>query len=290
MPNTLTTDYLKTSVWKPDIFKGKVVFVTGGAGTICRVQTEAMVLLGADAAILGRNPAKTAAAAKEIATLRPGAKVLGLGNRDVRKIESLVEAVEITVKELGRIDFVIAGAAGNFLSPFTSLSSNAFRTVTEIDLVGAFNTAKATFDELRKNKGHIIFVSATLHYKGLPFQSHAAAAKAGIDSLTKTLAVELGPLGIQSNGIAPGPIGGTEGFDRLLPENLRQRSRELIPLGRAGETVEIADATVYLFSPAASYVTGQILVVDGAEWQSSTAAVDYYPASVISTGQQENKL
>lgn len=290
MPNTLGPDYLKNSVWKPHLFDGKVVFVTGGAGTICRVQTEALVLLGANAVILGRNPAKTEKAAKEIATLRPGAKVLGIGNCDVRNIENLTAAVDRTVKELGRIDFVIAGAAGNFLSPFTSLSSNAFRTVTEIDLIGAFNTAKATYDQLREHKGHIIFVSATLHYKGLPFQSHAAAAKAGIDSLTKTLAVELGPMGIQSNGIAPGPIEGTEGFDRLVPEDIRQRSLELIPLGRLGKTVEIADATVYLFSPAASYVTGQILVVDGAEWQSTSGAMNYYPHSVIATGSQDNKL
>ena len=89
MPNTLDKSYLEKSVWKSDIFKGKVAFITGGAGTICRVQAEALVLLGADVAIIGRNPQKTEDAAKEIATLRPGAKVIGIGNVDVRKIQTI---------------------------------------------------------------------------------------------------------------------------------------------------------------------------------------------------------
>ena len=194
MPNTLDKSYLEKSVWKSDIFKGKVAFITGGAGTICRVQAEALVLLGADVAIIGRNPQKTEDAAKEIATLRPGAKVIGIGNVDVRKIQTIKEAADRTVKELGRIDHVIAGAAGNFLSDFNHLSSNAFKSVIDIDLLGSFNTVKVCFEELRKNKGSVIFVSATLHYYGLPMQLHASAAKAGVDALSNALAVELGLL------------------------------------------------------------------------------------------------
>ena len=190
---SLDKSFVENSAWKADLFKGKVIFVTGGAGTICRVQTEAMVLLGANAAIIGRNPDKTTKAAKEIEQLRPGSKVLGIGNVDVRDINSIVGAVEKTVNELGRIDFVIAGAAGNFIADFNHLSSNAFKSVISIDLLGSFNTAKACFDQLRKNKGSIIFVSATLHYYGVPFQSHVGAAKAGVDALSNALAVETRP-------------------------------------------------------------------------------------------------
>ena len=107
-------------MYEEDIFKGKAVFVTGGAGTICRVQVEAMVLLGADAVIVGRNVDKTIKAAKEIEELRPGAKVLGVGNVDVRDVQSIAKAVQESVEKLGRIDFVIAGAAGNFLSISTT--------------------------------------------------------------------------------------------------------------------------------------------------------------------------
>ncbi|KAI5965568.1 SPS19 [Candida pseudojiufengensis] len=276
MPNTLTSSYLEKSVWKPDLFKGKVVFVTGGAGTICRVQTEALVLLGANAVILGRNVEKTEQAAKEIEQLRPGAKVLGLGNIDVRKIETLVEAVKTTLKELGRIDYVIAGAAGNFLADFNHLSANAFKTVVDIDLLGSFNTVKATFDQLQKNQGSVIFVSATLHYTGLPFQSHVSAAKAGVDAMMNAMAIELGPLGIRLNCIAPGLIGNTEGGARLNPPT-KVPLHERVPIGRIGTTEDIADSTVYLFSSAASYVTGTISVVDGGLWQVGGMLGELYP-------------
>lgn len=273
----LTQSYVETSSWKPNLFQGKVVFVTGGAGTICRVQTEALVLLGANAAIVGRNPEKTAKVAREIESLRPGARVVACSNTDVRLVDSLVEAVNKTVAELGRIDYVIAGAAGNFLSDFNHLSSNAFKSVVSIDLLGSYNTAKATFAELRKNKGAILFVSATLHYYGIPFQTHVGAAKAGVDALSNALAVELGPLGIRSNVIAPGGIEDTEGMLRLSA-NALEKVVKMVPLQRLGTTQDIADATVYLFSPAASYVTGTIHVVDGAQWHTGATFVNHlYP-------------
>lgn len=285
---SLDQSFVTNSAWKPDLFKGKVVFVTGGAGTICRVQTEAMVLLGADAAILGRNVAKTEKAAAEIAALRPNAKVLGLGNVDVRDVKSLAEAVATTVSKLGRIDYVIAGAAGNFLSDFNHLSANAFKTVISIDLLGSFNTVKACFNELRKNKGAVIFVSATLHYYGVPFQSHVGAAKAGVDALSNALAVELGPLGIRCNCIAPGAIEGTEGMSRLMPGDGTQGAAPKVPLGRWGSTRDIAESTVYLFSPASSYVTGTIQVVDGGFWHLGGLMGDLYPLIIINQNSEEH--
>lgn len=275
---TLDQSYVTKGIWKADLFKGKVVFVTGGAGTICKVQTEALVLLGADAVILGRNVKKTEEAAADIATLRPGAKVIGIGNVDVRDVNSIAAAVKRTVEELGKIDFVIAGAAGNFLSDFNHLSSNAFKSVVLIDLLGSFNTVKATFNELRKNKGGIIFVSATLHYYGIPFQTHVGAAKAGVDALSNALAVELGPLGVRSNALAPGPIAGTEGMDRLSDDHAGLATK--IPLQRLGTTRDIAETTVWLFSPAASYVTGTVQVVDGGNWHMGLNKPDVYPVLI----------
>lgn len=285
----LDQSFVETSSWKPDIFKGKVAFVTGGAGTICRVQVEALVLLGANAAIIGRSPEKTLQAAKEIQALRPGAKVIGIPNVDVREVQQLGEAVKTTVAELGRIDFVIAGAAGNFLLDFNHLSSNAFKSVVLIDLLGSFNTAKACFNELKKTKGSILFVSATLHYYGVAFQAHVGAAKAGIDALLNALAVELGPLGIRSNCIAPGGIEGTEGFARLMPPTEGAESPDSkVPLQRWGTTQDIAEATVFLFSPAASYVTGTVQVVDGGFWHMGNFAGSLYPSVVINQNSLDN--
>jgi len=271
-----------SNVWKDDLFKNKVVFCTGGAGSICSAQVRALVHLGANACIIGRNVEKTERMAVDIATARPGAKVIGIGAVDVRNIKSLESAVERTVKELGQIDFVIAGAAGNFLAPLSQLSANAFKTVMDIDVLGSYNTLKATMDQLVASAsanavtaksetpngtgGRIIFVSATIHYTGLPLQTHVAAAKAAVDQLSSSVAIEYGPLGVNSNIIAPGPIGGTEGMDRLVkPEDIAAAMKH-VPAGRYGSVKDIADATVYMFSDAGNYVNGEILVVDGGSW------------------------
>ncbi|KAH6898505.1 hypothetical protein B0T10DRAFT_111525 [Thelonectria olida] len=257
-------------VWRDDIFKDRVVFVTGGAGTICSMQTRALVRLGANACIIGRKVEKTEAVAKDIAAVRPGAKVLGIGGCDVRKAESLQAAAERCAKELGGIDFVIAGAAGNFVSPIEGLSSNAFKTVMDIDVLGTFNTIKATVPHLVRSKTpRIIYVSATFHYTGMPLQAHVSAAKASIDSLMASVALEYGPRGITSNVIAPGGVEDTEGLARLGSSADAERSSYLkgIPLGRLASVRDVADATVFLFSEAGSYINGQVLAVDGAAWR-----------------------
>ena len=227
--------------------------------------------------ILGRNVEKTERVAADIARVRPGAKVLGEGGIDVRDVATLEAAAAKCARELGAIDFVIAGAAGNFLAPIAQLSANAFKTVIDIDLLGSYNTLKATLPYLRESAarhrtdgrtkpkngtgGRIIFVSATMHYSGVPLQTHAAAAKAGVDALSWQVCVEEGPRGITSNVISPGPISGTEGMDRLSQSSRREEeAARQIPSGRWGRVKEISDATVYLFSDTGNYVNGEVLV------------------------------
>ncbi|KAI9872788.1 MAG: hypothetical protein M1830_001187 [Pleopsidium flavum] len=276
-----------SDVWKDGIFDNKVVFCTGGAGTICSAQVRALVYLGANACIVGRNVEKTEGRANDIATARKGAKVLGIGSVDVRKVESLQNAVERCVKELGSLDYVIAGAAGNFLAPITQLSTNAFKSVMDIDVLGSYNTVKAALPHLLESAakyktdgkttpasgtgGRIIFVSATIHYTGLPLQAHVSVAKAGVDALSNSLAIELGPRGLTSNIIAPGPISGTEGMERLARTEDVPASMRRVATGRYGTVKEIADATVYLFSDAANFVNGAAVVVDGAAWRTNGA-------------------
>ncbi|KAJ5317649.1 hypothetical protein PENANT_c004G10476 [Penicillium antarcticum] len=311
-------EYLSNS-WKDGIFANKVVFCTGGAGTICSAQVRALVHLGANACIIGRNVEKTERVAKDIATSRPGAKVIGIGSVDVRKLDDLQKAVERCVQDLGAIDFVIAGAAGNFLASIEQLSANAFKSVMDIDVLGSYNTLKATLPYLKEsgNKhrmdskslkpspigtgGRIIFVSATIHYRGMPFQTHVSVAKAGIDALSHSIAIEYGPRGMTSNIIAPGPIAQTEGLERLLPSDAMEAYTKAQPLGRFGHVRDIADATVYLFSDTGSYVTGQTLVVDGANWRMSAGGASggklSYPDFLLSgdevpnvTGKKGSKL
>jgi peroxisomal 2,4-dienoyl-CoA reductase len=186
---------------------------------------------------------------------------------DVRQPEQVDAAVKRTAEAFGGLDLLVNGAAGNFLCPVSQLSFNGFRTVVEIDLLGTYNVTKIAFDLLQKNpKASVINISATLHYGGTPMQSHVSAAKAGIDALTRNLAVEWGPFGIRVNAIAPGPIDETEGMARLAPGDIRTKMEKAVPLGRFGRIDEIAQATVFLASDAAAYVTGAIFVVDGGRW------------------------
>ncbi|KAK7924824.1 peroxisomal 2-4-dienoyl-CoA reductase SPS19 [Apiospora marii] len=271
-----------SSVWRDGIFDGRVVFVTGGAGSICSAQTRALVHLGANACIIGRNVEKTEAAARDIVTVRKGAKVLGIGGCDVRDPESLKQAAERCVKELGAIDFVIAGAAGNFVAPISGLTPNGFKTVIDIDVIGTYNTVKATMPHLiesaTRNRnleaadmltgGRIIYISANFHYTGMPLQAHVSAAKAAIDALMASVSLEYGPYGVTSNVIAPGAIEGTEGMARLASSKTSEADKaSTVPLGRWGTCRDICDATVYIFSDAGSHVNGEILVVDGGSWR-----------------------
>ncbi|KAK4057326.1 peroxisomal 2 4-dienoyl-CoA reductase sps19 [Microbotryomycetes sp. JL221] len=262
--------------FQPNLFKGKVAFVTGGGSGICKGMTQALMAHGANAVIMGRREANIKQAADELAK-STGQECLGVAG-DVRKPEDLKRAVDEAVKRFGRLDIVICGAAGNFLSKISGLSENAFQTVIAIDLLGTYNTVKATLPELKKSKGSYLAVSATLHYRGTALQAHVSAAKAGVDALFSVMAVELGPLGIRCNIIAPGPIAGTEGMSRLAPKGYEEGVKSQTPVGRYGEISEIGHATVFLSSGAAAFITGAVLVVDGGNWHNSSMGTNMgYP-------------
>jgi peroxisomal 2,4-dienoyl-CoA reductase len=185
---------------------------------------------------------------------------------DVRDPEAVTQAVAETVAQLGKIDIVINGAAGNFLCKAEELSPNGFGTVVDIDLKGTFNVCRATFEQLKQHRGQVLNISATLHYLGTPMQLHVSAAKAGVDAVTRNLAVEWGRYGIRVNGIAPGPIEDTEGMMRLVPEPVKERLKHNIPLGRFGKIADIETAALFLCSDAASFINGVTIVVDGGQW------------------------
>jgi peroxisomal 2,4-dienoyl-CoA reductase len=254
------------SAFRPDLFEGKVALVTGGGSGIGRGIVAALVEHGATVAIVGRNAERLGATAAEF-----GERCLPLAG-DVRDADAMTALVEGLVARCGRIDVLVNGAAGNFLAPAATLSSKGFRTVLEIDTVGTYNVSRAVFlASMRDAGGSIVNISATLHYGGTPMQVHAASAKAAIDAMTRTLAVEWGPAGIRVNAVAPGPIEDTEGLSRLLPEGMRAAMERSIPLRRFGRIPEIADAVLFLASDAASLVTGAVLVADGGAWLSGPA-------------------
>ncbi len=245
------------------ILKGRIALVTGGGTGITGGVARALAGAGARVALVSRK----------LENLEPAAELIrGAGGEalpfaaDVRKFEEVERAVAATVERFGKIDIVVNGAAGNFLCNAEELSPNGFGTVVDIDLKGTFNVCRAAFAELKKGGGSILNISATLHYLGTPMQLHVSAAKAGVDALTRNLAVEWGRYGIRTNAVAPGPIEDTEGMKRLLLPALKEKMKTRIPLGRFGRIADIERASVFLCSDAASFINGAVIAIDGGQW------------------------
>jgi peroxisomal 2,4-dienoyl-CoA reductase len=254
---------MSQTIFIDGILNGHVAFVTGGGTGITGGVARALAEAGASVALVSRKLEHLQPAADAIN--QNGGKAIAVV-ADVRDPEAVEKAVAQTVEQLGKIDIVVNGAAGNFLCAAEELSPNGFGTVVDIYLKGTFNVCRATFAQLKEHSGQILNISATLHYLGTPMQLHVSAAKAGVDALTRNLAVEWGRYGIRVNGIAPGPIEDTEGMKRLVPEPVKAQLRKRIPLGRFGRIADIEKAAVFICSDAASYINGTVLVVDGGQW------------------------
>ena len=259
---------MMNKIFADNILQGKVAFVTGGGTGITGGVARAFAEAGARLAITSRKQ-------ENLDAMK--ATVEGFGGEcltipaDVRDYAAVEAAIKQTAAHYGQIDIVVNGAAGNFLCKADELSPNGFGTVVDIDTKGTFNVCRAAFEELKKSRGQILNISATLHYLATPMQIHVSAAKAGVDAITRNLSVEWGPHGIRVNGIAPGPIEDTEGMRRLLPEPLKEKLTRRIPLQRFGRIADIENAALFLASDAASYINGVTLVVDGGQWLLGTS-------------------
>lgn len=257
--------------------KGKVLLVTGGGSGIGLGICEAFGSCGAKVAICGRKEDKLKAAAECIRAA--GAPAVIFRRCDVREPEECKALVAAVEEEFGQLDVLVNNAAGNFSSLAEDVSPNAFKTVIDIDLRGTFHMCSAAHHLLKRSVGAcIINISATLHYRAAPFQSHAMSAKAGIDVLTNSLGIEWADEGIRVLGIAPGPIEGTEGgpTGRVFGDMVKtaqggkatnSRSiRGTVPVGRYGAKADISNMALYMASPAGSFLTATTFVVDGGNW------------------------
>lgn len=249
------------SIFRDRILEGKVAFVTGGSSGIGLRMAERFAEHGAKVMLVGRNPDKLNVASSAIAASGGFARTAALDVRDYPAVEA---AIRRTREEFGEIDILLCAAAGNFPAPVTSMSANGFKAVIDIDLLGTFNTCRAAYEALKKPGASVIAISANHATTAVAYQAHVCAAKAGVELLTKTLALEWGPAGIRANCITPGPTDDTEGMRRLAPtEDARRKVMEAVPLRRYGTKDELADLALFLCSDAASYVTGSVYLCDG---------------------------
>src|SRR5215472_13481384 len=217
------------SVFVQGILEGRVAFVTGGGSGIGAGIARRLAEQGAHVALFGRTQAKLDTVAAEIRAL--GREAMPLAG-DVRDYAAIEGAMNACAERFGRLDILVNSAAGNFLAPASSLSANGFRSVIDIDLCGTFNASRAAFAHLSKTHGSILSITATQAEVAMPLQSHAGAAKAGIEKLTRDLALEWARFGIRVNAVAPGPIDGTEGMRRLAPGDSGEYAKKRVPLGR----------------------------------------------------------
>ncbi len=258
--NSARLAHAVASPFRSDLPAGRAALITGGGTGICRGIALAFARHGCRVAITSRHAEHLEPTAAEIRAL--GVTALAVA-ADVRDPASVDRVIADAVAAFGRLDILVNGAAGNFLCLAENLSPNGFGTVVDIDLKGTFHCCRAARPHLGASRGSILNISATLHYGGTVAQLHVSAAKAGVDALTRNLAVEWGPHGIRVNGIAPGPIDGTEGVRRLVVGDARARLVMQTPLHRFGAVDDVADAAVFLSSDAARFVNGVTLVVDG---------------------------
>ncbi len=240
-------------------FAGQHLVVFGGTTGINLGIAQAFAKAGAKVSVVSRKQANVDAA---VPTL--GAHGFGVV-ADVRDDTSVAAALAACVGRHGPIDVLVSGAAGNFLAEVNSMSSNAFKVVLDIDLLGSFHVARQAFEHLRKPGASVLFISAPQSVVPMPYQAHVCAAKAGVDQLMRVLALEWGTAGVRVNAISPGPIADTEGMKRLAPQGPDgdAQVRAMVPLGRMGTAQDIAELAMFLGSDAASYISGALVPCDG---------------------------
>lgn len=252
-------------MYQNDLLQNQTILITGGGTGLGRAMAERFGGLGAAVGVFGRRREPLEETAQAI---RDAGGKAAWTQSDVRDPEAVDAAITQLEEELGPITGLVNNAAGNFLAPSEDLSPNAFNTVIQIVLNGTFNTTMALGRRWieRETPAHVLSIVTTYAWMGSAFVLPSACAKAGVHVLTRSLAVEWGTYGIRLNSIAPGPFPTEGAFSRLMPPGWEGKAAKANPLGRLGESHELADLAAFLFSPNATFINGECVTIDGGEW------------------------
>jgi len=266
--------------FRKDILKDVVCLVTGGGSGINFGIAEIFGKHGAKVSLLGRRLAVLEKAKEKLESQSIECCITA---GDVRNFGDCERGVQKTIETFGKLDILVNGAAGNFICSVEDLSPNAFSSVIQIDLIGTFHMSKAALPHLKlSNSPLVLNISARL--ENIPYQAHSAAAKAGVDSLTTSMAVEWLEYGIRVVGIAPGPIESTVGFSKLSPPS-KMSSTPIKP----GKISDIATMALYLATKSANFINGETIVVDGGFHLLKAQMVSKKDYDVIRKMTNENK-
>ncbi|WP_339524674.1 SDR family oxidoreductase [Pseudomonas sp. EA_35y_Pfl2_R111] len=270
------------SVFKPGLFSGQTILVTGGGSGIGRCTAHELAALGAHVVLVGRKADKLEKTAGEI---REDGGSVSFQVCDIRDEESVKAMVAAVVSERGAIHHLVNNAGGQYPSPLASINQKGFETVVRTNLVGGFLVAREVFNQsMSKTGGSIVNMLADM-WGGMPGMGHSGAARAGMENFTKTAAVEWGHAGVRVNAVAPGWVASSgmdtyEGaFKAVIPT-----LREHVPLKRIGTESEVSAAIVFLLSPGAAFISGNTVRIDGAASQGSRA----FPLFKAKAGQSQS--
>ena len=253
---------------KENSLRNKVILVTGGGSGLGKSMVEYFVELGANVIITSRRKELLDEVAKKI-NAENESEVFPVPC-DVRNIDEVEKVVDEAFKKFGKVDCLINNAAGNFISPTERLSTRAFDAIIDIVLKGTINftltLGKKWIEE--KINGNVLNIVTTYSWTGSGYVVPSACAKAGVLSLTRSLAVEWAKYKIRFNAIAPGPFPTKGAWERLLPGDLKDKfdPSKKVPVGRVGEHQELSNLAAYLVSDYSSYINGEVITIDGAEW------------------------
>ena len=266
------------SVFAPGLLQGQVILVTGGGSGIGRCTAHELASLGAHVVLVGRNSDKLSAAAQEI---------VGDGGQaswhscDIRREGDVQAMVAQVVQQHGRIHGLVNNAGGQYITPLAKTSAKGWQAVIDTNLTGGFLVARECFNQsMQQHGGAVVNIVADM-WGSMPGMGHSGAARAGMVSFTETSALEWAAQGVRVNAVAPGYIA-SSGMDHYPPEAgpMLREMRNTVPQGRFGTEAETSAAIVFLLSPAASFISGSVLRVDGARpqmrmgWQQAVAQAD----------------
>eukprot|EP00914_Ancora_sagittata_P012920 GHVO01024993.1.p1 GENE.GHVO01024993.1~~GHVO01024993.1.p1 ORF type:complete len:294 (+),score=26.06 GHVO01024993.1:104-985(+) len=264
-----------SSVFRPGLFAGKSAIVTGGGTGIGKAITQELLYLGCNVMVAARKLDRLEATAEEMRSQLKDKDVrLEVTECNIRKEDQVKNLMQTTLEKFGSLDYLVNNAGGQFMNTAGEFSLKGWNAVVETNLTGTFLCCREAHNQWMKENGGVIVNIIANMFNGWPGMSHSGAARAGVDNLTKSLSVEWAPAGIRINSVAPGStIYSDTAAQNYGSDTIFKAQIPRVPAKRLGTTEEVSAAVCFLLSPAAAFISGETVRVDGAQSLYSTSVV-----------------